>query len=228
MPYPTIVAIDGTSGAGKSTTARLAARALGFLYIDTGAMYRAMTYKIIKNKVHNLCDTKALARIIKNTRIEFANRKRDKKIYLDGQDVSKAIRALAIDSLVSQVSALPIVRQKLVYEQRRIARQAKNGVICEGRDIGSVVFPKANLKFFLDCAIDERVNRRYKELKEKGLKVSKKRIRENLLERDYIDSTRAHSPLKKTQDAILLDTTNLTIDEEANFVVNLVKGKIKN
>ncbi|MEO0115082.1 MAG: (d)CMP kinase [candidate division WOR-3 bacterium] len=215
-----IVAIDGTAGSGKSTTARKAAEVLGFFYLDTGAMYRAITWKILKSKI-DLNDTEGLKKLLAKTKINFNNKG---KIMLDGKDVSKTIRKPVVDKLVSQVSALPIVRTKMVKEQRRIAKN--RNVICEGRDIGSVVFPKADLKFYLDCHLDERTRRRVKELREKGIKATPKAVKENFLERDYIDSTRATSPLKKMPDAVFLDTTNLTIEEEVEFVTNLIKERL--
>jgi cytidylate kinase len=217
-----IVAIDGTAGSGKSTTARKAAEALNFFYLDTGAMYRAMTWKIIKSKI-DLCDLDSLKELAKKTKIDFNQRN---IIMLDGKDISAQIRRPEVDKNVSQVSVLPLIRAKMVKEQRRIAKN--RNVICEGRDIGSVVFPKANLKLYLDCDLTERTKRRAKELKEKGLKVTKKGIKENFLERDYIDSTREYSPLKKMPDAVYLDTTNLTIEDEVKIVIDLIKAKFKN
>lgn len=216
-----IVAIDGTAGSGKSTTARKAAEALNFFYLDTGAMYRAMTWKILISKV-DLCDLDSLKELVVKTKIDFNKRN---KIMLDGKDVSTQIRRPEVDKNVSQVSVLPLIRAKMVKEQQRIAKN--RNVICEGRDIGSVVFPKANLKLYLDCDLTEKTKRRAIELKEKGIKATQKGIKENFLERDYIDSTREHSPLKKMPDAIYLDTTNLTIEDEVKIVVGLIKTKFK-
>lgn len=216
-----IVAVDGTAGSGKSTTARKAAEALDFFYLDTGAMYRAITWKIIKSKI-DLCDSNQLKTLLAKTKIDFDQKNR---VLLDGKDVSGEIRKPAVDKLVSQVSALPIIRKKMVAEQKRLARN--RNVICEGRDIGSVVFPNANLKFYLDCDLNERAKRRVKELAEKGIRVKLKTIKENFLERDYIDSTRAFSPLKKLPDAVFLDTTNLTIEEEVKIVTDMIKERMK-
>lgn len=215
------MAIDGTAGSGKSTTARKAAEILGFFYLDTGAMYRAITRKIIKSKI-DLCDTDKLKELVAKTKIDF---NKENKIRLDGKEVGEQIRRPAVDRMVSQVSVLPLVRKKMVVEQQRFAKN--RNVICEGRDIGSVVFPHANLKLYLDCDLNERAKRRAKELKEKGIKVTAKEIKENFYERDYIDSTRAHSPLKKMPDAIYLDTTNLTIENEVKIVIDLIKAKFK-
>ena len=214
-----IVAIDGTAGSGKSTTGRKAAEALNFFYLDTGAMYRAITWKILKSKI-DLCDLDSLKELAKKTKIDFNQRN---IIMLDGKDISAQIRRPEVDKNVSQVSVLPLIRAKMVKEQRRIAKN--RNVICEGRDIGSVVFPKANLKLYLDCDLTERTKRRAKELKEKGLKVTKKGIKENFLERDYIDSTREHSPLKKMPDAVYLDTTNLTIEEVVEKLADYIDNR---
>ncbi len=246
MPKGFVVAIDGTAGSGKSTTTRKAAEALKFFFLDTGAMYRAMTWKIIKSKI-DLCDTEALKELVANTKIDFIKNETidkhrltqikknirenssgneiDYRILLDENDVSEQIRRPVVDKMVSQVSVLPLVRAKMVKEQRRIAKN--NNVIYEGRDIGSVVFPNANLKLYLDCDLTERTKRRLKELKGKGIKVTQKGIKENFLERDYIDSTREHSPLKKLPDAVYLDTTNLTIEDEVKIVIDLIKAKFK-
>uniref|UniRef100_A0A7C6A9V8 Cytidylate kinase n=1 Tax=candidate division WOR-3 bacterium TaxID=2052148 RepID=A0A7C6A9V8_UNCW3 len=221
MPKGFVVAIDGTAGSGKSTTARKVAEALGFFYLDTGAMYRAMTWKILKAKV-DLCDTEKLKELVTRTKIDFT---KDNRVILDGKDVSEEIRKPAVDKLVSQVSALALVRAKMVQEQRKLAKN--RNVICEGRDIGSVVFPKACLKLYLDCDLAERTKRRAKELSEKGIKVKLKEIKENFIERDYIDSTRDQSPLKKLPDAVYLDTTNLTIEEEVKIVTDMVKDRLK-
>jgi cytidylate kinase len=229
-----IVAIDGTAGSGKSTTARLAAKALGFLHIDTGAMYRAVTLKVMRTKT-DLNDLPALRELLEATRIEFrsgvpAHQAGSRcastpHVILDGEDVTQAIREQAVDKLVSPVSAIPLVRQRLVAEQRRIADGRQ--VVCEGRDITSVVFPDADLKFYVDADIAARVNRRQAELKHKGVTVAGKAIIDNLSERDYIDSTRTHSPLTRVKDSIYLDTTNLTIEEEVMIVVDLARMRLE-
>jgi cytidylate kinase len=144
---------------------------------------------------------------------------------MDGEDVSEAIRTPEVDKKVSRVSVVPQVRQKLVAEQRRIAAGRK--VVCEGRDIGSVVFPHADVKFYVDASVQARAGRRRQELDEKGVAVSVKHIEDNLTERDYIDSTRSHSPLTRVKDAIYIDTSNITIKEEVMIVVNLVRMRMK-
>ena len=199
-----------------------------------------------------MCDAESLKKLITKTKIDFTphptsprigsldprrvdsttkgrgvTRSEEKweRILLDGKDVSEQIRRPEIDRMVSQVSVLPLVRKKMVKEQQRVVHN--RNVICEGRDIGSVVFPNANLKLYLDCDLNERTKRREKELQEKGIKVTAKGIKENFLERDYIDSTRTYSPLKKMPDAVFLDTTNLTIEEEVKIVIDLIEEKLK-
>jgi cytidylate kinase len=239
-----IVAIDGTAGSGKSTTARLAARELGFLHLDTGAMYRAVTVKVIREKL-DLNDLEKLARVLAETEIDLVPRKNGNRIILDGEDVTEAVRTPEVDRMVSHVSVVSSVREKLVAEQRRIAKGKQ--VVCEGRDIGSVVFPHADVKFYVDADLSARADRRHKELRTsgdtKGIQNSEFRIQnsgaghvpsqsaksiaDNLTERDYIDSTRTHSPLTRVRDAIPLDTTNLTVGEEVAIVVLLVRMRMR-
>jgi CMP/dCMP kinase len=218
------VAIDGTASSGKSTTARLAARELGFLHLDTGAMYRAVTLKIIRLKL-GLNDTEALQVMLESTSIDFALVQGTNHVMLDGEDVSAAIRSPEVDRMVSHVAVIPLVRQRLVAEQRRIA--AGKNVVCEGRDITSVVFPHADLKLYVDANLAARAGRRQGELKGTGVAVAEKSVADNLTERDYIDSTRSHSPLTRVKDAILLDTTNLTVEEEVAIVVLLARMRMK-
>ncbi len=219
-----IVAIDGTAGSGKSTTARGVAKALNFFYLDTGAMYRAITYKVIQEKT-DIKNLTALKELLSRTTIEFRKSADNKYlIFLDGIDVTKQIRLPEIDAMVSPVSAILEVRAKMVEEQHRIA-QNKN-IVVEGRDIGSVVFPNTNLKFYLDCSLDERTTRREKQLHRKHNDISVDKIKSNLAERDQIDSNRETSPLKQMPDAIYIDTTNLTIDQEIQQVVKKIKEKM--
>jgi cytidylate kinase len=218
-----IVAIDGTASSGKSTTARLAARELGFLHLDTGAMYRAVTIKVIRHKL-DLNDAGKLAQVLAETEVDLIPTQSGNRTILDGEDVTDAVRTPEIDRMVSNVSVVASVREKLVAEQRRIAKGKK--VVCEGRDIGSVVFPHADLKFYVDADLAARASRRHGELQDHGVSLAGKSIADNLSERDYIDSTRVHSPLTRVKDAILLDTTNLTVEEEVAIVVMLVKMRL--
>lgn len=217
-----IIAIDGTAGSGKSTTARGAAKELGWFYLDTGAMYRAMTFKVIRDQV-DYKNPAALQKLLAETQIDFRYESvsNNYAMFLDNQNVNHKIRAASIDSMVSHIAALPEVRVMMVKEQRKAA-QGKN-TICEGRDIASVVFPDADLKFYLDCTLDARASRRKQDNR---ANVSFNDIRNNLVERDYIDSNREASPLVRVPDAIYLDTTNLTIEEEIRFVVDMIKMRL--
>ncbi len=219
-----VVAIDGPAGSGKSTTARLCARELGFFYIDTGAMYRAVTLKLLESRFPLSGSRCRLAELLARTRIELEWHGEKLRVRLDGRDVTEAIRSPAVNRLVSPVSALRVVRERLVAEQRRLAKG--RDVVCEGRDIGSVVFPGADLKVFLDCNLEERARRREEELRGLGAKgVSGAAVRKNILERDRIDSGRRLSPLRRVPDAVLVDTTHLTIEEQVAVVCALVRRR---
>jgi cytidylate kinase len=217
-----IVAIDGPAGSGKSTTARLVAQALGFRHLDTGAMYRAVTLKVIETGTR-LSNRVALARLLSATRVGMDWQDGKVRVWLDRRDRSEAIRHPAVSALVSEVSAIPAVRHKLVAEQRRIAR--RHNVVCEGRDIGSVVFPGAQLKVYLDCSADARAARRRLELQEKGTRVSGRAVLANLRKRDRMDSGRRMSPLVRTPDAVLIDTTHLTVEEQVAVVCELTRRR---
>lgn len=235
-PKPTspgfIIAIDGPAGSGKTTTARLCAQRLGFLHLDTGAMYRAVTLKLLKNgflKDKRLgIKRRGLKQLLQHTSVDLTWEKGHVRIKLDGKDVTTEIRSPEVSSFVSEVSALPAVRRKLVAEQRRLA-QGKN-LVCEGRDIGSVVFPQADLKIFLDCDLKARATRRLAEMTAPtGLSQADspsspdglRAVLSNLSKRDRIDSTRKMSPLRRVKDAILIDTTHLTIEEQVGIVCDL-------
>ncbi|MEO0091254.1 MAG: (d)CMP kinase [candidate division WOR-3 bacterium] len=219
-----IVAIDGTAGSGKSTTARGAAQILGFAYLNTGTMYRILTYKIIQEKI-DYKDMNALQKFLDELKLNFTESTTSQQVILNGKDVTHLIRSKEVDDLVSLISAIPQVREKMVKEQRRIA-QNKN-IIVEGRDIGSVVFPNADLKFYLDCSLEQRALRRQKESLAQGSAIAHHEVEKNLKERDYLDSTRKISPLQKLPDAIYIDTTNLTIQEEIQLVVDKIKDYMK-
>ncbi len=209
-----IVAIDGPAGAGKSTTAKIVANKLGFIYIDTGAMYRAITYFAIKNNLIENSDQ--LVRIIKEINIDLSFSDSLTKVFINGEDVTEFLRTKEVNDFVSDISKILEIRNELVEKQRRVAQN--NNVVMEGRDIGTVVFPNADLKFFLVASIEERTKRRAKEFLDKGENISIKQIEENLKQRDEIDSTRDLSPLTKAKDAIEIDTTKLTIDEQVNLI----------
>lgn len=211
-----IITIDGPAGSGKSTIAKKVAQWLNYQKLDTGAMYRAVTLKALEQKV-DLNDAKALAQTAASSKIELKN----EHVYLDEQDVTEKIRSLEVGQTVSLVSRWPQVRQIMVEHQRRLAKQAGN-IVVEGRDTGSVVFPQADLKIFLTASLEVRAERRLRELKEKGLKVDLKTVMTEIKARDEIDSKREASPLIKPADAVLIDTSDKTIEDVVNKVLSLV------
>jgi cytidylate kinase len=214
-----VIAIDGPAGSGKSTTAKFLAQRLNFLYLDTGAMYRAITLKVLENGV-NVNDEKELEELTKNSVISFKNENGINKIFLDGKDVTEKIRKPLVDKNVSFVSMHKKVRKILVEKQKEIGR--KNNLVAEGRDTTTVVFPHA-FKIYLCADIEERARRRFLELKEKGIKTSVKEQIKEITKRDKIDSEREVSPLCVDKDAVVVDTTNLTIEEQVNKVIDLYK-----
>ncbi|TBR15743.1 (d)CMP kinase [bacterium] len=219
-----IIAIDGPAGAGKSTVAKIVAKKLKFIYIDTGAMYRAITLKALDKPVaiSNVAD---LVKMALNTKIDLIS-KRDGslKILMDGKDVSKAIRHPRITKSVSDVAKIKQIRKIMLELQRRLGE--KNNSVLEGRDIGTVVFPNAQKKFYLDARLDERAKRRYKELKESLIKnVTLLSVSADLTNRDTIDSSRKFAPLKKAEDAVYVDTTYLGIDEVVGKILSEVRNK---
>lgn len=212
-----IVAVDGPAGAGKSTISKKIAEVLKLEYIDTGAMYRALTLKVI-NKGINPNDVKSILEIMEDTTIEFINN----HVYLDGIKVDKEIRKNIVTNHVSEISKIAEVRKKMVDMQRKLSES--NNVIMDGRDIGTVVLPHANYKFFITASVEERARRRYKELLEKGEKdITYDQILIEIKKRDEIDSTREIAPLKKSPDAHLIDTTNKTIDECVNEIIEIIE-----
>ena len=217
------IAIDGHAASGKSTTAKLLGKKLGFLPIDTGAMYRAITLKVLKLGVP-IEDEEKVVEIASNSKIEQKLVNEDVHTYLDGEDVSDEIRNLDVDRYVSRISTYPGVRRKLVQIQREIAKEG--GVILEGRDIGTVVLPDADVKIFMTASLEERAKRRLKELEEKDVVSDLEKIKNELRERDYIDSTREDSPLKIAQDAIIVDTTNLTIEEQVEVILREIMKRM--
>ena len=219
-----IIAIDGNSGCGKSSTARKVAKHLGYRYIDSGAMYRATTYHFIQREV-DINNGRQIEETLKEVKIDFrvgANGESD--ILLNGVRVEDEIRSMEVNALVSQVSALSVVRREMVRQQRATGKD--QGVVMDGRDIGTVVFPDAELKIFMTAELEIRASRRLKELEGKGIKEELSVIKDNLRERDRIDSSRVDSPLKKAKDAIELDTSYLTFDEQVHKIVVLAEKRI--
>ena len=213
-----IIAIDGPAGSGKTTVSRLLAKQLGISYLDTGALYRVLTLKALEENI-NLNDGETLQKLASAMNVKIEG----ERIYLDDREVTIEIRAPLIDKNISQVASHPQVREVMVNLQRKIA-YCKDYVV-EGRDITTVVFPHADYKFYLDADFNERLQRRYKELKEKGLSVSWEHLEEQLRKRDEADFTRKVAPLKKAEDAIYIDTTNLTLSEVVNKLLSYIKKK---
>lgn len=220
-----IIAIDGYSSCGKSTTAKLVAARLGYGYIDTGAMYRAVTLYFLNNYI-NLTNPKAIEKALNDIHISFHYnpKTQQNEVFLNGVNVEEEIRQMHVSDKVSEVSAIPAVRHAMVAQQQRMGK--KRGIVMDGRDIGTRVFPDAELKIFMTADLDVRAARRQQELLEKGQLVNLEEVKENLLHRDLIDTTRAESPLRKAEDAHLIDTTHITIDEQVEYVVHLAMSEM--
>ena len=219
-----IIAIDGPAATGKSTSAKLVSKKLGFTYLDTGAMYRCVTLLVLRNNVE-INNQDHLASLLKNFQLDIKKNGKDHLFLLDGENVSKDIRSSDVTDNVSAVSALPVVRKKLVSIQRKIADNQDS--VVEGRDIGTVVFPNADVKFFIVADTLVRAKRRQLDLKRLGEKKTIDSLIKEIRDWDNYDSQRKISPLTKAIDAIEVNTTNTTIDEQVNFMVNKVKLLIK-
>ena len=219
-----VVAIDGPSASGKSTTARMAADRLGYLHLDTGAMYRAVTFACLENGIPPE-DSTAMSKLLGSLDIRFKSRHGHQRTTLNGRDVTREIRGPQVTEHVSAYSALRVVRERMVILQRAIG--VNQNVVCEGRDIGTRVFPDASFKFFLEADLEIRAKRRFEELLGFGQKASLKGIKEDLHQRDSYDSSRELSPLQKAEDAITIDTTNLTVEQQVDTIVNLVERGLK-
>lgn len=217
------IAIDGPASSGKSTVAKIIARDFGFIYTDTGAMYRSVTYLALKYQVA-FTDETGLVELIKNYPITFKQTEHGQLVFADGQDITKAIREPEVTNNVSEVSAFPSVRAHLVKAQQKIAKSG--GVVMDGRDIGTTVLPEAEVKIFLVASARERAKRRYKENQSKGIKSDFETLKKEIEQRDYTDSHRSISPLKQAEDAILVDTTGMTIDEVVTAIKSVVKEKV--
>lgn len=211
------IAIDGPAGSGKSTVAKIVAKKLNFEYVDTGAMYRAYTYKILNHNLDPQEETSVVS-LLSSTVIDFINN----HIYLDGIMVDDLIRTTQINDNVSYIASFREVRLFMVHLQKKIAET--KSVVMDGRDITTVVLPDADFKFFITASVEERARRRYLELLENGVNTNFSEVLEGIRKRDTIDSTRVESPLTQTDDSVLIDTTNLTIEETVKIIINQIKG----
>ena len=206
------IAIDGPAASGKSTTAKILAEKLNYIYIDTGAMYRAATLAVLEKHI-DVNNEKSVVTCVQQLKIEL---KAGNHTYLNGRNVSREIRATRINEVISTISSYPQVRKKMVRLQQAMAKQG--GVVMDGRDIGTVVLPNADLKVFMIASIEQRVERRLKELQQSGENISFEAVKEEIANRDKLDSSRSTSPLKKASDARELDTSNLSIEDQVRII----------
>lgn len=218
------IAIDGYSSCGKSTLAKALARALGYIYVDSGAMYRAVTYYFLKHEV-DIRDEEAVQLALDEIKISFRVDERGNRTLLNGEDVETAIRQMEVSNFVSPVAAISTVRREMVRQQQAMGQH--KGIVMDGRDIGTVVFPDAELKIFLTADPDVRAQRRTDELLAKGQQVDFAVVKANLMERDHIDSTRADSPLRQAEDAIVIDNTHLNPEQQLEYALQLVQTHSK-
>ncbi len=222
MTNKMMIAIDGPASAGKSTVAKILANELGYIYCDTGAMYRALTYEALQQTI-DLENEEALLDLLKMSDISFEPTEKNQKVYVNNEEVTEAIRQPDVTNSVSIVAAHGQVRKELVKRQQKIAD--KGGVVMDGRDIGTTVLPNAEVKIFLIASVDERAERRYKENKLNGIDTPLAILKKEISDRDYKDSHRVSSPLTRAEDAILLDTTSLDIQQVVGEIKNVVASK---
>jgi len=215
------IAIDGPAAAGKSTVAKVVAKKLSYVYIDTGAMYRAITYAALEQKV-DIENEEQLMEVVKNVNIEFQQGENTQLVFLNGQDVSEVIRTPDVTNRVSIVAKHRLVREEMVRRQQELAE--KGGVVMDGRDIGTHVLPDAEVKIFMLASVEERAERRHLENTNKGFDSNLEQLKEEIAQRDKLDSEREVSPLKKADDALELDTTSLSIEEVVQKIMSIVSG----
>ena len=219
-----VVAVDGPAGSGKGTITKLVGEKKNLVYIDTGAMYRCVALDCLNNKV-DYTDIEGIKKILENISIELKIEDGVQKVYLNGKDVSSEIRENRVNNIVSEYSAIKEVREKITPMQQKMGDT--QNIIMEGRDIGTVVFPNADVKIFLDCDVKERARRRYIQNQQKGIESTYEEILENIIKRERINSTREVAPFVKADDAILIDSTNMTIEEVVNRVIEIIDEKRK-
>ena len=210
------VAIDGPASSGKSTISKLIAKENHFVYLDTGAMYRVVTLAVLRNKI-SIDDHEAIEKLVQTIEIGFSMQDGKQSVFMNGEDVTDEIRSVEVTKNVSAVSAIKEVRTRLVHLQQEIAEN--HSIIMDGRDIGTVVLPQAEIKIFLVASVEERAKRRFIENQEKGIEMSYEELVEDIRRRDHIDSTRKESPLRKAEDAIEIDTTTMTIEDVVKTVI---------
>lgn len=216
-----VIAIDGPAGAGKSTVSKALARKLSYVYLDTGALYRAIAYKILEEGI-SPDNEKLLSDLCNRTNIHLKNIDGNLNVFIDSENVTDKIRTEEVGLLASTVSAMPIVREALLSIQREVGQ--KGGIVAEGRDMGTVVFPEADCKFYLDAGTEERVKRRYNELITRGNKTDYQKIKRDLIVRDQQDQEREIAPLKVSQDAIIIDSTNISIAGVVEKMLSIIRG----
>ncbi len=217
-----IITIDGPAGAGKSTVSKALAKKLNYIYLDTGALYRVLAYKTLKFKM-SLDDVAALADLCSNTSVVLKNIDGQMKVYVDGDDVEEKIRTEEVGLAASKISTFAVVRERLLNLQREAG--AQGGIVAEGRDMGSVVFPHADYKFYLDAHLEERIKRRHKELLEKGVAVEYKSIQKDMFARDKQDKQREIAPLKAPDGAIIIDSDNFSVQEVVDKIIFYISVK---
>jgi CMP/dCMP kinase len=222
MEKKKIITIDGPAGAGKSTVSKALAKKLGYIYLDTGALYRALAYKALKVKI-SLEDTSALTTLCFNTTVSLKNIDGKMVVFVDGEDVGVKIRTEEVGLAASTISAFTVVRESLLNLQREAGLQG--GIVAEGRDMGSIVFPHAEYKFYLDANVEERIKRRYNELLAKGAGVEYQAIQKDMMARDYQDSKRKIAPLKASPDAIIIDSTGLSAEGVVEKIIQHICAK---
>ena len=216
------IALDGPAGAGKSTIAKAVAKKLSFIYVDTGALYRAIGFYAIKNKISS---ENEIISSLKKIKVDLKFENNLQKVFLCDEDISEEIRTPEVSMMASKISAIPAVREFLFDLQQDLAK--KNNVIMDGRDIGTVILPEANVKIFLTASSEKRAERRYKELIEKGLQVDYDDILKDIIKRDYDDSNRKIAPLKAAADAIFVDTSTYNLEESINLILTIINNKLK-
>ncbi len=219
-----VIAIDGPAGSGKSTTAKILAARLGYVYLDTGAMYRALTHFALANHVA-VSDEEKLTVLARKLSIEFETHEDVNRVMINGVDVTKEIRDLDVTKHVSQVSAYKGVREAMVAKQKELGRHGS--IVAEGRDTTTVVFADADIKVYLDASVNERARRRLLELTKAGVSTNLEEQEADIVRRDGLDSNRTHSPLSRARDAIVVDTTNMTIEDQVDRIISLIKSLIK-